>query len=438
MKPWFEKEADIIPFPKKPERQVIKMPSVAEYPDFITGVLDLQARRDKEQISQDSYDRLYKDLIHRFMKKESFETPWFLREAPDEIENIKALLLNKIKDEKELAVLQKLLKVVKSAGVDDKLVKALKTDQDAEPILQRLVAEIMDTEGTQAEKEHFADNFTKGFINVDAILTPNQKMSTKQILQNEMEPDPNNKDQKQTSFVFAVFDFLCKKYTPQGVGPGEVALAVMSPQIRRIGGGTGAIGDIEIDSGGKKHYVEVKGKNVKGTAGRLSDAKVHVVDPNGIIKVLKSVNQTGQRISLAPSARARLAVPLVGSEGSVVAKLSQAGGDINKFSSEMAQAIFSKEPQAQSKAQKLIAANDANLMNFYTRVLYDRYYKIKGKEENQLAGFIFINMKNNSYFFSTNYDALSQQNPNLAPIYLTNASGEANMDAREFGTAISL
>jgi hypothetical protein len=83
MKPWFVKEiqeADIIKFPE-PERKVIKMPSVSEYPDFITGVLDLQARRDKGQIGQDSYDKLYQDLIHRFMKKESFETPWFIREA---------------------------------------------------------------------------------------------------------------------------------------------------------------------------------------------------------------------------------------------------------------------------------------------------------------------------------------------------------------------
>ena len=83
MKPWFEKEiqeADIIKFPE-PERKVIKMPSVREYPDFITGVLDLQAKRDKGQIGQDSYDKLYQDLIHRFMKKESFERPWFIKEA---------------------------------------------------------------------------------------------------------------------------------------------------------------------------------------------------------------------------------------------------------------------------------------------------------------------------------------------------------------------
>ena len=89
MKPWFEKEiqeADIIKFPE-PERKVIKMPSVSEYPDFITGVLDLQARRDKGQISQDSYNKLYQDLIQRFMKKESFENPWFLREAQEALPN---------------------------------------------------------------------------------------------------------------------------------------------------------------------------------------------------------------------------------------------------------------------------------------------------------------------------------------------------------------
>ncbi len=83
IQPWFERElaeADIIKFPE-PEEKVIKMPSVAEYPDFISGVQDLQARRKQGQISQDTYDKLYTELIHRFMKKESFETPWFLREA---------------------------------------------------------------------------------------------------------------------------------------------------------------------------------------------------------------------------------------------------------------------------------------------------------------------------------------------------------------------
>ena len=109
MKPWFEKEkqeADIIKFPE-PERKVIKMPSVSEYPDFITGVLDLQARRDQGQIGQDSYDKLYQDLIHRFMKKESFETPWFLRE------NVISTASNERSAQRYLGNVNKLLKQAK-------------------------------------------------------------------------------------------------------------------------------------------------------------------------------------------------------------------------------------------------------------------------------------------------------------------------------------
>ena len=84
MKPWFEKEileGDVIKFPE-PKEKVIKLPNVSEYPDFITGVTDLQARLKQGQISQESHDRLYAELIQRFMKKESFANPWFLREAP--------------------------------------------------------------------------------------------------------------------------------------------------------------------------------------------------------------------------------------------------------------------------------------------------------------------------------------------------------------------
>ena len=64
MKPWFEKElaeADIIKFPE-PKAKVIQMPNVQEYPDFITGVQDLQAKQKDGTISQETYDK----LIYRF------------------------------------------------------------------------------------------------------------------------------------------------------------------------------------------------------------------------------------------------------------------------------------------------------------------------------------------------------------------------------------
>ena len=80
MKPWFEKESNVIKFPT-PKAKVIQMPNVQSYPDFLTGVKDLHNRKAKGEISQQSHDKLYQDLIHRFMKKESFERPWFIKEA---------------------------------------------------------------------------------------------------------------------------------------------------------------------------------------------------------------------------------------------------------------------------------------------------------------------------------------------------------------------
>ena len=102
MKPWFAKEAEIIKFPE-PEKKVLDMPSVASYPDFMTGVSDLKARRHKGDISQASHDKLYTDLIHRFMRKESFETPWFIREdATAQIDQTIDQLVNMAKDDPKI------------------------------------------------------------------------------------------------------------------------------------------------------------------------------------------------------------------------------------------------------------------------------------------------------------------------------------------------
>ena len=106
MKPWFEKEileGDVIKFPE-PKEKVIQMPNIASYPDFLTGVKDLQNRLSDGQISQESYDKLYAELIQRFMKKESFENPWFLRESPSKelLQMIKDKLNDPELDEKVL------------------------------------------------------------------------------------------------------------------------------------------------------------------------------------------------------------------------------------------------------------------------------------------------------------------------------------------------
>tara|TARA_X000000950_G_C13903340_1_gene655764 strand:+ start:1079 stop:2698 length:1620 start_codon:yes stop_codon:yes gene_type:complete len=83
MKPWFAKEADIIKFPE-PVKNVVELPNVQSYPDFLTGVKDLHNRKEKGEISQASHDKLYQDLIHRFMRKEDYSKPWFEKELEED------------------------------------------------------------------------------------------------------------------------------------------------------------------------------------------------------------------------------------------------------------------------------------------------------------------------------------------------------------------
>ena len=79
MNPWFLKEGDVIPFPKKDDK-VLNLPNVGAYPDFLTGVDDLQSRVKQGTLSDEMYKKLYTELLHRFMRRESAETPWFMVE----------------------------------------------------------------------------------------------------------------------------------------------------------------------------------------------------------------------------------------------------------------------------------------------------------------------------------------------------------------------
>jgi hypothetical protein len=88
MRPWFIKEGDVIKFPDPSDQKIVRLPSIDHYTSFIDGVMDLQAQLDDGRISRKIYDKLYTDLIHKFTKKESAETPWFMKEATQPDSNL--------------------------------------------------------------------------------------------------------------------------------------------------------------------------------------------------------------------------------------------------------------------------------------------------------------------------------------------------------------
>jgi hypothetical protein len=260
MKPWFEKEiqeADIIKFPE-PERKVIKMPSVSEYPDFITGVLDLQARRDKGQIGQDSYDKLYQDLIHRFMKKESFERPWFLRELKADqlkIDVQKAIQSLNPEDPEHINLLSRLYTTLNKTDYSERVLQVFSKDEDntVQKTLDAIGNAFLEIDGSIPEKNQFLDEYEKGtsFVNLDALAAnPGTAQSTADLFNGTIAKRLGTR----------LITVAGSGYSTGNVGQGEIALASLSREIRLATGGKDG-GDLVIGKG--KVPIEVKSNEAR-------------------------------------------------------------------------------------------------------------------------------------------------------------------------------
>ena len=148
-------------------------------------------------------------------------------------------------------ILHKVLLALKSTDLGAKLKQVLKQDVDANKMVDKLANLIVHVDGTVEEKEKFADEYPNGFVDTTKLLNGKRNSFTDII---------------EAGFPDRVFRLLAIELTAQGVGPGEIALAILSPKIKHSGRASGG-GDLNID--GKA--VEVKTTVSKG--GRWSDAR---------------------------------------------------------------------------------------------------------------------------------------------------------------------
>ena len=283
VQPWFEKESNVIKFPV-PKAKVVQMPNVQSYPDFLTGVKDLHARVARGEISQQSHDKLYQDLIHGFMKKESFETPWFLREGPEDQgimslpkaqEKLKFITSYLKSNPNELARFHKVLKQkereqkVASGSTDaDDLVKKLqpgftKPETDHVPLIKYFIKKMVEADGDEDDMINFINNYGKvNYINTEVLMKAGERQSIKSWL--------SGAGKVSDQFIYSLFKGLFPKDAYGG--PGETAMALLSPAITRPDGNKG---DLVIN----KLNVEVKGEIAKG-GGRLKDEAQSIGTPN--------------------------------------------------------------------------------------------------------------------------------------------------------------
>jgi len=264
MKPWFVKEADIIKFPE-PEKKVVELPNVQSYPDFLTGVKDLHNRKEQGEISQDSHDRLYQDLIHRFMKKESFETPWFLREAPadqgimslPQAQRIKALSKQVASLPKDVSdrIIDKIASAIELAQQKDTKGKQMTPFKKTASALKNVEDDDMKKYYKEVARYMLGNSLTSreittiiSAINDDTCINMEELKKPDNVLSNII---PTSKLSLETSKYYRSL-FGATEY---GVGPGELLFSTHSKSLKK-----GSKGDLTVIGDSTTREIEVKAK----------------------------------------------------------------------------------------------------------------------------------------------------------------------------------
>lgn len=186
----------------------------------------------------------------------------------EDAQKLKAVVTDLINQTNDETLLNKVYNALKSSDVVGRINTAMKQDVDAKKFLDILTQVVLNTEGTVDEKLSFADNYSKGFIDIKNLFSKS-KVGYDQFVT--------------PGFPQRVFNNLVP-IIKQGVGPGELAFSIMSPDIRFTGQESGG-GDLEVKDVG---FVELKTEQKSG--GRWINPRKANMSLNAIREALMDVS----------------------------------------------------------------------------------------------------------------------------------------------------
>lgn len=207
----------------------------------------------------------------------------FLNEVV-QLEPIKNKIINQVKATNSRDLLEKIYSYLSKSDIDQRLIAALqdpvtkkmiKHDRDLQMHIKDLARVIAEVPGPYDEKVAFLEGLGEGYIDIDLLLS-GKLVTFRDLL--------TSKDSRVPMYMIERI-FLALEKFGTGVtskGPGEYALAVMSPEIEISGKGDIKIGDrvIEVKSSGGR----------LGTTGDLKTQKipeilVKYLTPEGLVEL---------------------------------------------------------------------------------------------------------------------------------------------------------
>lgn len=167
----------------------------------------------------------------------------------DAVSKLKTDIKQQVDKTSDAELLDRIYTVLNKSSLSGRIANILNRDTDTQGFTDMITNIIIDTPGSYQEKFDFINAFPTGYVDIEKMLS-GERVKFTELLTG-------------TEFVQKVFERLKRETFGTAKGPGEFALAVMSPHIRITGKG-----DLNIG----KRVIEVKasaGKEVSSGGGRL-------------------------------------------------------------------------------------------------------------------------------------------------------------------------
>jgi len=306
-----------------------------------------------------------------------------LIEKADNTASLKKNIIDLVKTTDQDVVLNRVLKVLQAGNLDERIVNVLQHDADAKDFIKKITDSFIHIEAPIEEKDKFLEKFPKGIINTKKLL--DGKTHTIEDLVGD-------------GFSTELFKDLSTKLTAQGVGPSELALSVMSPQIKWTGR-TGGGGDILVN--GKP--VEVKTRVSSG--GRWINPRKAKMD-------LERIRETIEQASGIP-------IPDRLNVDTWVNKIRPNidKKNLTKVTKTIADSIF--KATNTSAYQKALATGSAeDIVDEHLRTGYNNYKALSGFE-----GILMVDLPTDTIQYFKDYDSMSGNIKNDA-VYIYAPEGE--------------
>jgi hypothetical protein len=324
--------------------------------------------------------------------------------------DLKKEVINAIQTTTDDELLQKILTALQSGNIDKKVAEVLSQNTDAKQFMNQIANTVLEVVAPIEVKEEFLDKYNKGIINPKTLLDGNEH-SFLELCQGDY-------------FATEVFKILCTKLTSQGVGPGEVALAVMSPDIswsgRAVGGGDIQVGNKAVEV---KTSVSSGGRWINPRKARMDMIGIERAINDGLAFVAKKSGTPAESLPKLPD---RLNPSYWVNELRPV--LAQDPKILKEVTKTMANGLFNQTNNS-AYQNALISGTPEEIKNALLEVGFNNY-----KAYSKFDGILMMDVNSESSQYFPTYESMAGK-IKVDSVYLYSPEGEAMPKVRLTSTS---